>query len=480
MTKANTLRETEDLQENLRRLTHLLHKHKLVEGLVHTQQMPRQELVEALVHKQNLAELQNLLDRLHPADVAYILEAMPLGDRLMIWELVKAERDGEILLEVSDAVRETLIATMDSDEMLAATGQLDADEIADLAPDLPRDVMEDVFRSLPMEEREQLRAAMSYPEDAVGALMDFDVVTIREDVTLEVVLRYLRRLDELPDHTDQLFVVDRNEHLKGVLPVNRLLVSDPDATVGSVMAKEMVKLHPKDNAHQAAQAFERYDLVSTSVVNAQDKLVGRVTVDAVMDFIRAQAESEALNVAGLREEEDLFAPVWKSVKNRWTWLAVNLITAFIASRVIGVFEDSIEKLVALAALMPIIAGIGGNSGNQTITMIVRALALGQLHPGNARKLFAKEISVSAVKGLVWGSVVGFFAFFLYGNASLGVVMTLAMMLNLLLAASLGVVIPLTLTKLGRDPAAGSSVMITAVTDSGGFFIFLGLATLFLI
>ena len=316
MTTANNLRETANLQENLQRLIHLLHKHRLVEGLVHTQQMPRQELVEALVHKQNLAELQNLLDKLHPADVAYILEALPLEERLMIWELVKAERDGEILLEVSDAVRETLIATMDSGEMLAATGQLDADEIADLAPDLPRYIMEDVFQSLPMEEREQLRAAMSYPEDAVGALMDFDVVTIREDVTLEVVLRYLRRLDELPDHTDQLFVVDRNEHLKGVLPVNRLLVSDPDAKVGSVMTIEMVKLHPDDNAHQAAQAFERYDLVSASVVNAQDKLIGRVTVNAAMDFIREQSESEALNLAGLREEEDLFAPVWKSLKNR--------------------------------------------------------------------------------------------------------------------------------------------------------------------
>ncbi|MDN5836200.1 MAG: magnesium transporter, partial [Nitrosospira sp.] len=449
MTKANNLREPDSLQETLQRLNHLLHKHKLVKGLVHTQQMPRQELVEALVHKQNMAELQNLLDKLHPADVAHILEAMPLEDRLLIWELVKAERDGEILLEVSDAVRETLIATMDSDEMLAATGQLDADEIADLAPDLPRYVLEDVFQSLPMEEREHLRAAMSYPEDAVGALMDFDVVTIREDVTLEVVLRYLRRLDELPDHTDQLFVVDRNEHLKGVLPVNRLLVSDPDAKVGSVMSTEMVKLRPNDNAHEAAQAFERYDLVSASVVNVENKLVGRVTVNAVVDFIREQSESEALNLAGLREEEDLFAPVWKSLKNRWTWLAINLVTAFIASRVIGVFEDSIEKLVALAALMPIIAGIGGNSGNQTITMIVRALALGQLNAGNARKLFAKEIGVSAVNGLVWGSVVGLFAFFIYRSVPLGLVMTLAMILNLLLAALLGVLIPMTLHKLGR-------------------------------
>jgi magnesium transporter len=216
------------------------------------------------------------------------------------------------------------------------------------------------------------------------------------------------------------------------------------------------------------------------VVNAEDKLVGRVTVNAVMDFIREESESEALSLAGLRQEEDLFAPVWKSLKNRWTWLAINLVTAFIASRVIGIFEDSIEKLVALAALMPIIAGVGGNSGNQTITMIVRALALGQLDPRNARMLLGKEISLSAVNGLMWGSVVGIFAFLIYRSIPLSLVMMLAMILNLLLAATVGVLIPLTLHKFGRDPAAGSSVMITAVTDSGGFFIFLGLATIFLV
>ncbi len=480
MTEANNRRETENLQVQLQKVIHLLSKHKLMAGFVQMQEMPHHELTESLVHKQNLAELQQLLDRLHPADVAYILEALPLQDRLTIWDLVKAERDGEILLEASDAVRETLIAAMDGNELVAATEQLDADEIADLAPDLPRYVIDDVFQSLPVEEREQLRAAMSYPEDAVGALMDFDMVTIREDVTLEVVLRYLRRLDELPGHTDQLFVVDRNEHLKGVLPVNRLLVSDPDTEVAVVMSTEMLKLHPNDKAQQAAHAFERYDLVSASVVDAKGKLVGRVTVNAVMDFIREESENEALKLGGLSEEEDLFAPVWKSVKNRWVWLAVNLVTAFIASRVIGIFEDSIEKLVALAALMPIIAGIGGNSGNQTITMIVRALALGQLNLGNARKLFAKEIGVSAVNGMVWGSAVGLFAFLIYDSVALGLVMALAMTLNLLLAASLGVLIPLVLQKLGRDPAAGSSVMITAVTDSGGFFIFLGLATIFLL
>ncbi|SNX61194.1 magnesium transporter [Nitrosomonas ureae] len=464
----------------LEQVTFLLHKYKLIEGLVTLQDDTNPSLNESEVQKQNLTELQVFLDQLHPADIANILEALPLEDRLLIWGMIKTDRDGEVLLETSDAVRASLITDMGTQELVAATEYLDADEIADLAPDLPQEVMDDVFRSLPIEEREQLRAAMSYPEDSVGALMDFDVITIREDVRLEVVLRYLRRLDEMPDHTDQLFVVDRNEQLKGVLLINRLIVSDPDILVAEVMTKEMIKLRPNDVAQQAANAFERYDLVSASVVDESNKLLGRVTVNVVIDFIRETAENEALNLAGLSEEEDLFAPILKSVKNRWGWLAINLVTAFIASRVIGLFEDSIEKLVALAALMPIIAGIGGNSGNQTITMIVRALALNQINTRSAWKLITKEVGVSIVNGLLWGTVVGLFTFAIYQNAELGLVMTLAMTLNLLLAALLGVMIPLTLRKLGRDPALGSSVMITAVTDSGGFFIFLALATFFLL
>ena len=471
--------KTEDPKQYLQRVIYLLSKNKLVAGFVQMQDQ-HQELGESLIHRQNLSELQDLLDILHPADIAYILESLPLDERLIVWEMVKADRDGEILLETSDAVRETLIATMDSSELVAATGQLDADEIADLAPDLPSDVLDDLFQNLPIEEREQLRAAMSYPEDAVGALMDFDMVTVRGDVTLEVVLRYLRRLEELPDHTDQLFVVDRKEKLIGVLPINILLINDPDAKVSEMMSEKMTRLHPEEKAQQATHAFERYNLVTAPVVDTNDKLLGRVTVNEVMDFIREESENEALNLAGLREEEDLFAPVWKSIKNRWMWLAINLATAFIASRVIGVFEGSIEKLVALAALMPIIASIGGNSGNQTITMIVRALALGHLNTSNARKLFAKEIGVSAVNGLVCGSVVGLFAFLIYDNVSLSLVMTMAMTLTFLLAAILGVLVPLTLYKFGRDPATGSNVVVTAVIDSGGFFIFLGLATILLI
>jgi magnesium transporter len=470
----------ERVQEALHEVQELLRKAELVEGLVHEQDMRRHELVESLVHKQNLAALQKKLDELHPADVAYILEALPLPQRLKVWDLVKAERDGEILLEVSDAVRESLIKHMDADELLAAAETLDTDEIADLAPDLPQDVIDELLASLDVQNRARLQSALSYEEDRVGALMDFDMVPIREDVTLETALRYLRRLKELPDQTDKLFVVNRANVLKGVLPLKRLLTEDPEKTVAEVMAEDVVVFHPEDDAREAAQAFERYDLVTAPVVDAEGHLIGRLTVDAVLDFIREESEAEKLSLAGLREEEDLFAPVWKSVQNRWTWLAINLVTAFVASRVIGLFEGTIEKLVALATLMPIVAGIGGNSGNQTITMIVRAIALGQVQEESARKLLFKELGVALVNGLLWGSVIGLIAWWLYDNVALGLVMTAAMTLNLLLAATMGVLIPLVMQKLGRDPAVGSSVMITAITDSGGFFIFLGLATLFLL
>jgi magnesium transporter len=471
--------DADELQERLSQVQTLLARHKLVEDLVHRQEMPRHDLIEGLVHKQHLSELRTRLDHIHPADIAYILEALPLDERLLVWELVKAERDGDILLEVSDAVRESLIANMDSRELVAAAESLDTDELADLAPDLPHGVIQDVFKSLSVEDREQLRAAMSYPEDSVGSIMDFDMVTVREDVTLEVVLRYLRLFDELPDHTDQLFVVDREEHLKGVLPLNRLLVSDPDTEVGALMLTDFIDLQPDDLAEEAAQAFERYDLVSAPVVDAEHKLIGRVTINTVVDFIRDESEAEQLAQAGLKEEEDIFASVWDSVKNRWAWLAINLITAFIASRVIGAFEGSIEKLVALAALMPIVAGIGGNAGNQTITMIVRAIAMGQVQPDAIRRLLRKEVSVALINGLIWGGLLGFLAWWMYGSLSLGLVMTSAMILNLLLAATAGVTIPLMRQRLGADPAIGGSVLITALTDSGGFFIFLGLATLFL-
>jgi magnesium transporter len=457
MSELPTRLEVEDLQQNLRMVQ------------------------ESLAEQRAPAELRGTLDRLHAADVAYILEALPLEERLVVWDLVKAEREGEILLELSEPVRESLIATMEPKELVAAAETLDADEIADLAPDLPAEVVQDVIRALPQEERALLRAALSYDEGTVGALMEFDQVTVREDVTLEAATRYLRMLDELPAHTDQLFVVDRGGKLRGTLPLARLIVSDLEREVGSVMVPESVKLHPEDRAEDAAQAFERYDLISAPVVDLiTGALIGRLTVDAVLDHIRAKSAESQLAEAGLSKAEDVFAPVWNSFRNRWAWLAVNLVTAFVASRVIGAFEGSIEKLVALAALMPIVAGIGGNSGNQTITMIVRALALGQIQAAYWKKLIGKELGVATLNGVVWGGLLGVVTWLLYRNVALAGVMALAMLLNLLLAAGMGVAIPYLRAKFERDPAVGSSVLITAFTDSGGFFIFLGLATIFLL
>jgi magnesium transporter len=424
--------------------------------------------------------LRERLDRLHPADIAYILEALPLEERLAVWDLVKADRDGEILLEVSDPVRESLIEAMDSAELVAAAETLETDELADIAPDLPPSVIEEVVQRLPADERERLRDALSYPEGSVGALMDFDHVAVREEVTLEAATRYLRRFDELPDHTDQLFVVDRERRLKGALPLARLIVADLELPVARVMLSADARFEPRDRAEEAASAFERYDLVSAPVVDAEGRLMGRLTVDAVVDYIRQRSEESRLAEAGLQQEEDVFAPVLDSFKNRWAWLAVNLVTALIASRVIGAFEDSIAELVALAALMPIVAGIGGNSGNQTLTMIVRAHALGQIQGGYWLKLLGKETGLALLNGAVWGTLLGVLAYILYGNVALGGVMALAMMLNFVLAAFMGVAIPWVRSRFDRDPALGSSVLITAVTDSGGFFIFLGLATFFLV
>lgn len=443
------------------------------------------EEIAALLHRHEAGApvevvLQQRLQQLHPADMAFILESLPLDERLAIWQRVSPDRDGDILLEVSDAVRESLIADMDQREIMAAVKPLDADELADLVEDLPSEVLPELMASLGAQQRERVKSALSWKDDQLGALMDFEMVTISEDVSLETVLRDLRHFDELPTQTDKLFVVNHDNLLTGVLPLHWLLVNSPERMVSAVMAPDVNTFHPADDAYDVAQAFERYDLVTAPVVDERGYLIGRITVDAMVDVIREESDSEVLSRGGLREEEDIFASVWKSVQNRWAWLAINLMTAFIASRVIDLFEGSIRQLVALAALMPIVAGIGGNSGNQTTTMIVRALALKQITAESARRLWRKELVVALFNGVVWGGVIGCVAWWLYDNWALGLVMMVAMTLNLLLAALCGVGIPVLMTKLGRDPALGSSVLITAMTDSGGFLIFLGLATVFLI
>ena len=474
MTEVQSQKPQERLQERFAQFVESLQR---LQGLDEQHGPLRDESSE---QGQLLTQMRERLTALHSADIAHILEGLPLEERLTLWQLVRAESDGDILLEVSDAVRETLLADMDEEEILAAAKELDVDELAELASELPQDVVLELMESLDALQRDRVRSALSYEEDQVGAIMDFEIVTVREDVALEVVLRYLRRLKELPDQMDKLFVIDHAGFLKGVLPIRRLLVNDPEKKVAEVMATDPVTFHPDEEGIDAAEAFERYDLVSAPVIDREGRLVGRLTIDEMVDLIREETEGEVFSRAGLKEEEDIFASVWKSIANRWAWLAINLITAFVASRVIGLFEGSIEKLVALAALMPIVAGIGGNSGNQTITMIVRAMALEQVSTGNTNRLLKKELGVAFINGIIWGGVIGVVAWLLYDYFALGMVMIGAMTLNLLLAALMGVLIPMTMVRMGRDPALGSSVMITAMTDSGGFFIFLGLATVFLL
>jgi magnesium transporter len=472
---------TEDLLKlHLTEVVELLGKQRLEETILQHQSMPRHDLVETLLHKQHQAALKLKLDQLHAADIAYILEALPLQQRLVIWNMVQSELDGQILLDVSDAVRQTLISDMDADELLTATEQLDTDEIADLAPDLPEEVLQDLLESLNGQSRAQLESVLSHEENTVASLMDFGMVAIRDDITLGVVLRYLRRRGNLPEHTDKLFVVDQQNVLQGVLSFKRLLINSPEAQVAQVMSRETASFKLSDEAADAARAFERYDLLTAPVVDEAGRLQGRVCVDAILDYIREQSDDEMLSQAGLLEEEDLFSGIWQSLKNRWFWLGVNLITAFVSTRVIGLFENTIEQIVALASLMPIVAGIGGNTGTQTSTLIIRSLALGLIGPANVRKLVTKELGIAVLNGLVWGSVIGMVAYGLYRDVHLGMVMATAMMLNLLVAAVMGLAIPLVRNHLKLDPAVGSSVLLTAITDSMGFFIFLGLATVFLL
>ncbi|HBZ17788.1 MAG TPA: magnesium transporter, partial [Betaproteobacteria bacterium] len=319
--KKNTQSSIDAVRRSLEDIKTSLDKYQHVENLLGDQEMPRQDVVDGFIQEPNLIGLQDKLDAMHPADIAAILEQLPLDERLVVWKLVRSEFDGDVLLEASGAVRETLIADMDAHELVAATEQLDADEIADLVPDLPEGVIADVFRSLSEAERLQLKAALSYPEDTVGALMDFEMVTVREDVSLDVVLRYLRRLEKLPHNTDKLFVVDRREMLKGVLSVSDLIVAAPETKVCDVMSTDVVSFNPDQDAESAAHAFERYDLVSAPVVDGYNRIVGRMTITDIVDYIREDAEQESLGKVGLRDE-DLFSSVWKSAKNRWLWLAV--------------------------------------------------------------------------------------------------------------------------------------------------------------
>ncbi len=426
-----------------------------------------------------LRQAQRLVNVLHPAEVALLLESLPPAQRELVWEFVDPELEGDVLLELHEDVRAELIGEMDDAELVAATEGMEVDDLADLLADVPETVTRQVLKSMDQQDRERLSAVLAYPEDSAGGLMNTDTVSVRADVSLEVVLRYLRMRGELPDRTDSLYVVDRHDAYLGLLPLTRLLTDDPERTVAEVMDTAATGIAPATPASEVAMLFQDRDLLSAPVVDADGRLLGRITVDDVVDVIREEAAHPLMSMAGLDEEDDVFAGIRKSTRRRAVWLGINLATAFLASWVVGLFDATIEKVVALAVLMPIVASMGGIAGTQTVTLIIRGLALGQVQGSNARWLLFKELAVGSLNGLVWATVVAVATWAWFGQWKIALIIFAAMLINLCAAALTGVLVPLLLKRFRIDPALAGGVILTTVTDCVGFAALLGLGALFL-
>ena len=422
---------------------------------------------------------QRLISTLHPAEIAQLLESLPSARREIVWELTDPELDGDVLVELSEDVRDQLIRDMDPAELAAATEGMEFDDLADLLAGLPETVTQQLLRNMDQQDRERLHRVLSWPEDSAGGLMNTDTVSVRADVSLEVVQRYLRMRGELPDRTDRLFVVDRNDRFLGTVTLARLLTDDPERLVGLSLDTEAPRIAPELPAGEVAELFKTRDLVSTAVVDETGRLLGRVTIDDVVDVITEEAAHEVMAGAGLRDEEDVFAAIMPSTRRRVIWLSINLATAFLASWVVSKFEGTIEKVAALAALMPIVASMGGIAGTQTVTLIIRGLALGQVQWRDARWLLFREVGVGGINGLLMAGVVGLATVAWIGTWKIAAIIGAAMLVNLLAAAAVGVMVPLTLRRLSIDPALSAGVILTTFTDCIGFATLLGLGTIFL-
>jgi len=425
---------------------------------------------------QNVAAL---ISDLNPAEIARLIEALPPARRGIIWNLVDENDDGEVLAELNDEVRTRLMEGMDTAELLTATEGMELDDLADVVADLPESVTQQVVNSLSRRDRERLEAVLSYPEDSAGGLMNPNTVAVRPNVTLEVVLRYLRALGELPENTYSLFVVDRNDIYQGKLRISRLVTGDSQILVRDAMDSDAQVFSAEEPAADVAREFQDHDLVSAPVVDNQGRLLGQITVDDVVDVIREQADHDILSMAGLDEEDDIFAPVFASAGRRAIWLGVNLATAFLAASVVGLFQDTLEQVVVLAVLMPVVASMGGIAGTQTLTIMIRGMALGRVEDSNARWLFSKEIAVAILNGIGWATVVLLVTVTFFSDWDVGLVIGAAVAINLVIAAFAGFLVPLVLRRLNIDPALAGGVVLTTVTDVVGFVTFLGLGTLFL-
>ena len=468
------------LAQQLEHIRELLNKVNVVVSLAHSQVQQRGDILENLARHQVLAELTSWIQRLHAADIAYLITNLAPDDRMLLWHQIRTSRAGDVLLELDETIRKPIIEQTSKSDLLAMLEQLDADDLAYLADEIPQEVLEQALKTLSESERQFFATSVTFGEDSVGHLMTHSFVAVRDNQTLEQVLLMLRGLDDYPSHLDKLFVLDQRGVFRGLLPIQVLLRNSPEKRVLDLTVTDAVIFHPNDSARDATSAFERYDLISAPVLNERGKLIGRLTVDDIMDYQHTKADEEMLALAGLSRREDLFVTIREGVRNRGAWLMINVFTALIASRVIGAFESTIAHVVALATLMPIVASIGGNTGNQTTALMIRYLGMGQLDRQNILLMARKEMGITIVIGLLLGSVTGLFAYLIYFNLKLTVVLGVAMLLNLIIASSVGMLVPLGLQKMGRDPALGSSILLTATTDSMGFFIFLGLATLYLI
>lgn len=415
---------------------------------------------------------------LRPTEVARLIEKSPPKERQILWSLIAADLEADVLQHLGDDIQADILSRMDSEEVLALTESLESDDMVDILQQLPNRVMKETLKIMDKQNRRRVEKLLSYPEDTAGGLMNTDTTTIRPDITVETTLRYIRRHDEIPEMTDSLIVVSRKDSYIGLLPLTKLLVSDPGITIREIMNTDIEPINANMPDDQVAHLFEEHDLVSSPVVDDDGKLVGRITIDDVVDVIREDADHSLMSMAGLDEDEDTFAPVMKTTRRRAVWLGINLLTAFIASAVIGLFEDTIEKVVALAVLMPIVASMGGIAGSQTLTLVIRGQALGHVERSNAGWLLNREMIVGTLNGILWAAVIAVIATAWFQDINIGIIIALAIVINLVAGAIAGTLLPVGLKAMGIDPALAGSVLLTTITDVVGFFAFLGLATVF--
>ncbi|CAA0095897.1 magnesium transporter [Zhongshania aliphaticivorans] len=423
-------------------------------------------------------QIRRMLNGLPPADAAHLIESTPHKIRSVLWQLIDIENEGDILQHLNDEVQSQFLRQMDAEEVATITEGLEADDIADILQQLPDRVIREVLDSMDHQDRIRVEHVLSYDEDSAGGLMNTDTITVRPNITLDVALRYLRRHEQLPEMTDSLLVVNRNDQYIGVLSLRKLLVSDPSVTVREIMDTEVEPIPARMSSREVATLFARHDWVSAPVVDENSLLLGRITIDDVVDVIREESDHSLMSMAGLDEDEDTFAAVLTTAPRRAVWLGINLLTAFIASAVINLFEGTIEKVVALAVLMPIVASMGGVAGTQTLTVVIRGMALGHISRDNSRWLINREMAVGAINGVVWAVIVAGATTLWFDDPLMGGIIGAAIIINLLTAALAGAVLPLAMKSLNIDPALAGGVVLTTVTDVIGFLSFLGLASYF--